>query len=204
MHMKKTFLAAFMMLIPFAGQASSILPDGTPDGDYLTADILALEDGDAPITDGVSYEVTRSGNDFYAAIDIALRDFDISATNLAGVGNYIFDLYASAPVWVDASLAYSVDVPSGTNDISDQNLSYSIGGVYNTMLLDNPFTEMADNILFRQGDTARLSLLWNGGDIENVQFTLDAELAPVPLPATLPMALVAIGGLGMFSRRRRS
>ncbi len=44
---------------------------------------------------------------------------------------------------------------------------------------------------------------YEANDQSLVTFTVTAVPLPVPLPATLPLAAVALGGLGLIARRRR-
>lgn len=52
------------------------------------------------------------------------------------------------------------------------------------------------------------SLTWNSDNNENWNgFTIgvqgtDAQIAPVPVPAALPLLLAALGGMGIVARRR--
>ncbi|WP_425099560.1 PEP-CTERM sorting domain-containing protein [Tropicibacter sp. S64] len=59
------------------------------------------------------------------------------------------------------------------------------------------------SVLFSDGRTLALELSGTGGQSAYI-YTAAIVDAPVPLPATLPLALVGLGGLGLMARRRKA
>lgn len=205
--MIKALLTAALMLAPLAAQAETIMPDMTPDGDYLGVDIFMIDPGD-PAVSGLGFRSSRveNTNNFYSFIDVAVTDFDFVISNLTNIGNFYISLGTSAPVYLDAVLNYNATVPDSPIDGSaSQAIEYSLEalGAGQEDLPDGRFSDEVNDVLFQPGDFINLSLGWRVSDVQDLQFMLDAEPASVPLPATLPMALAALGGFGVMRRRRQ-
>lgn len=144
--------------------------------------------------------------DYSTSIDLGpLNPFSISDavdffTDPGGLGGDIAALYALLAGMADTEIGpvFGPDSISGRlifDDIAADDYGPVVCGLLNKVgPIDPPFLLRDDG-----GDRC-----WIPPDLEaGIRLTLEREIAPIPLPAGLPLLLGALGGLGIMARRKR-
>lgn len=128
-----------------------------------------------------------------------------SSVTIIGVG-WDVSLATNGLSWLSEATVFingEVTLAPGTEDNPGTG-NYSSGGIIN--LFDNgiPDIVLSDGLLtlefFESYDDVADSVdaIWTAGTL-----SFETAMAPVPLPAALPLLLVSLGGLAMGGRRRR-
>lgn len=126
-------------------------------------------------------------------------------TNINVDGVIFFDVDISdTSITVSFNPSSSGFTPASFNGLFITDLSNSFPALTVASVVASGFTFLATDVIFEaNGFGLNFSNdIFQGGESVTVNFLSD--IAPIPLPATLPLFLAAMGGLVAFGRRRRA
>ncbi len=193
----------------------------------VTAAALALPGVAGAVSFGGTYGVTANSSDPGLVVQIDSGPGSFATPDLAVGGSHVFDVFR---IWTDEtsvnggeddvakpiSAAFTFTAPSGFGGAASGTTTGAriLGGLFQEGRLtwDGPLV-----LNFGKGNTGQVTLalsdaIFNSGlfGLNNgerhgadVTATLTYDVAPVPVPAALPLLLGGIGLLGAAGRRRQ-
>jgi hypothetical protein len=188
------------------------------DGMRVTA---SYGDGFSEVLTWAAYDRYTNGGTTGSGVDISMgwQGFQVSATRLvtgllfeADLGNAVFDMdWANNTAGDTATTGRGVpfeflngsdaamegSVTASYSNIVNVAGAEAVGDIYTDMFVD--FSQMTGGgLLGNVSFESDLDSLAVAGDLSAV------GLSTVPLPATLPLMLVGLGGIGLMRRKKRS
>lgn len=135
-----------------------------------------------------------------ASVDVPIFSFGGIIHEIAQAGHYTLDftgagLIPTNPSYLGFGGYVFAEVPGGLNQLADLLDDGVLFSIFDGTSIDLGF--LAAGVDFAAG-------LLSAGNTTMVLTRIDDDPAPVPLPASLPLLLAALGATGVMVRRNRA
>lgn len=214
LNRKSTILAAAAVAVTFAGGAQAatlglfehdygtgsgnVAPDQYGSG-ALNSDSVTVADNEAPRFQD-NFDLS-SVTGLIERLELTLTFSDAGPNGWFGLG----ERWQARILGSNDAASYDDNFVTLSDASSPQTITLSF---WSDLGSPNAFAHSVATDMFSFGFSESTSNGWNGNspdafDLQSASLEVIGTPAPIPLPATMPLLAVALGGLGYAARRRR-